>query len=41
MARNADIYPDPLEVKPERWLPGGANYNSVHPGEFVFGFGRR
>ncbi len=41
MGRNADIYPDPLEFKPERFLPGGVNFNSVRPEEFVFGYGRR
>ena len=25
MCRDADIFPDPLEFLPERWLPGGAN----------------
>ncbi|KLO07928.1 cytochrome P450 [Schizopora paradoxa] len=41
IANNPDIYPDPLEFKPERWLPGGVNFNSTRPIDFAFGYGRR
>ncbi|KLO05947.1 cytochrome P450 [Schizopora paradoxa] len=41
IANNPDIYPDPLEFKPERWLPGGVNFKSTRPMDFVFGYGRR
>lgn len=41
IARNEHLYPDPLDFKPERWLPGGSSFESVRPGEYVFGYGRR
>jgi len=41
IARNEDTYLEPLDFKPERWLPGGANFNSVRPIDYVFGYGRR
>ncbi|KLO10253.1 cytochrome P450 [Schizopora paradoxa] len=41
MARDDDLYPDPLNFKPERWLPGGSSFNSLRPEEYVFGYGRR
>ncbi|KLO07927.1 cytochrome P450 [Schizopora paradoxa] len=38
---NPDIYPDPSEFKPERWLPGGTNFKSIRPIDYAFGYGRR
>ncbi len=41
IARDEGLYPDPLAFKPERWLPGGSSFNSLRPGEYIFGYGRR
>jgi cytochrome P450 len=38
IARDGDIYPDPLEFRPERFLGPSPQ---VDPHKFVFGFGRR
>ena len=38
--RSAEVYDDPLEFRPERWLPDSAGYRKVGPHEFVpFGGG--
>ncbi|KLO07942.1 CyP450 monooxygenase [Schizopora paradoxa] len=41
IANNPDVYPDPSAFKPERWLPGGANVESIRPMDYIFGYGRR
>ncbi|KLO07931.1 CyP450 monooxygenase [Schizopora paradoxa] len=41
ISQDSRLYPDPLEFKPERWLPGGCNHDSLRPEEYVFGYGRR
>lgn len=43
MTRNEDMYPDPTEFKPERWLPGavGGKVAAARPEDITFGFGRR
>ncbi|KAG1738651.1 cytochrome P450 [Suillus paluster] len=38
ISRDKDMYPDPLEFKPERFLGSSPQ---VDPHKFVFGFGRR
>jgi cytochrome P450 len=38
IARDEDIYPDPVEFRPERFLGPSPQ---VDPHKFVFGFGRR
>ncbi|KLO10252.1 cytochrome P450 [Schizopora paradoxa] len=41
IANNPEVYPNPSQFKPERWLPGGVNEKSVRPINYAFGFGRR
>jgi len=43
MTRNEDMYPDPTEFKPERWLPGAerSKLAPARPEDIAFGFGRR
>lgn len=38
MLHDPDIYPNPLDFVPERWL---AEPSPPHPREIIFGFGRR
>ena len=41
MGRNPDYYPDPLEVKPERWIRKNDNKN-IHSFSWLpFGYGTR
>lgn len=41
MTRDPDVYSDPLEFKPERFLEGGGRVPEQDPRYSVFGFGRR
>jgi len=38
MLHDPEVYPDPMNFVPERWL---ADPSPPHPREFIFGFGRR
>jgi cytochrome P450 len=42
MSRNADLFPDPSEFRPERFMgPNKREDTGSDPLQFVFGFGRR
>ncbi|KLO07653.1 cytochrome P450 [Schizopora paradoxa] len=41
IANNSEVYPNPSQFKPERWLPGGVNEKSIRPMSYALGSGRR